>query len=140
MDFYLHAQRAAKPMAVNALQAFCVNSAQKQCVNISTSKRLTIQNQTNRLTSRKPAPLPLCRSNRNNRRTLSQNQRSLASGKYSGQPFTLQDQFELLRFLPPRQEYIPACGIAASAATMPEAHLPKTNFFTEFQTKWRMTI
>jgi len=64
----------------------------------------------------------------------------MASSKYSGKPFTLQDQFELLRFLPPRQEYIPACGIAASAATMPEAHLPKTNFFTEFQTKWRMTI
>lgn len=101
MDFYLHAQRAAKPMAVNALQAFCVNSAQPQCVNMSTNNYLTIQNQTKWITSRKPAPLPLCRSNRNNRRTLSQEPRQMASSKYSGKPFNLQDQFELPSLSPP---------------------------------------
>lgn len=95
-------------MAVNALQAFCVNCAQPQCVNMSTNNYLTIQNQTKWITSRKPAPLPFCRSNRNNRRTLSQEPRQMATGKYSGKPFTLQDQFELPSL--PHQECIPACG------------------------------
>ena len=125
MDFYLHAPRAAKPMAIITLKGAGVNSAQPQCVNISTSKRLTIQNQTNRLTSRKPAPLPLYRSHRNNRRTLSQEPRQMASSKYSGKPFTLQDQFELLRLCPPRQEYIPAGSGAAFTAMRPRAHPQK---------------
>lgn len=92
MDFYLHAPGAFKPLALNALGGLCVNCAQPQCVNMSTNNYLTIQNQTKWITSRKPAPLPFCRSNRNNRRTLSQEPRQMATGKYSGKPFTLQNQ------------------------------------------------